>query len=242
VATVEEHYDNLLAPYYSWICGGVDPNIETNRKLFRDLGIRPKGSAVAVDLGAGCGFQAIPLAELGFRVIAVDTNRHLLTELTEKAWALPIATVQDNMLNFRVHCPAEVNIIVCMGDTLTHLHDPDEVQRLLEKTYDALAKEGYLVLNFRDMTDEMSGLDRFIPVKSDSDRIFACFLEYEPRHVIVHDIVYERFKDSWKIKKSAYRKLRLSSRKITERLAALGFDVASPDSQKEMVTIVARKP
>ena len=35
----------------------------------------------AVDLGAGCGFQAIPLARLGFAVTAIDLDRKLLAEL-----------------------------------------------------------------------------------------------------------------------------------------------------------------
>ena len=81
MASVEEHYDHLLAPFYSWISGGSDLKIEENRKFFKDHDIRPVSSGVAVDLGAGSGFQSIPLAEAGFNVIALDTNRQLLTHL-----------------------------------------------------------------------------------------------------------------------------------------------------------------
>lgn len=241
MVSVEQHYDNLLAPYYTWISGGFDLKIEENRIFFRDHGIRPVVSGVAVDLGAGSGFQSIPLAESGFRVIALDTNRQLLAELKEKAKDLPIVTVRDTLLNFGEHCPAEIHISVCMGDTLTHLQSPEEVQQLLESTYPALIRNGYLVLSFRDMTHELSGLDRFIPVRSDSHRIFTCFLEYEARHVIVHDIVYEKLKDQWEMKKSAFRKLRISPQWVNDILVMLGYNVATFDIHMGMVTIIARK-
>jgi hypothetical protein len=241
MASVEEHYDNLLAPYYSWISGGSDLKIEENRKFFSDHGIRPVNSGVAVDLGAGSGFQSIPLAESGFNVIALDTNRQLLTELKDKAKDLPIVTVRDNLLNFVEHRPAEIEIIVCMGDTLTHLQSLEDVQQLLENTYPAFTQDGILILSFRDMTNELSGLDRFIPVRSDSNHIFTCFLEYERLHVKVHDIVYEKIKDQWKMKKSAFRKLRISPHRINEILVKLGYKVATFDIQMGMVTIVARK-
>ncbi len=241
MTSVEEHYDKLLAPYYSWIFGGSDLKIEEYRKFFSDHGIRPASSAVAVDLGAGSGFQSIPLAESGFNVIALDTNRQLLAELKEKAKDLPIVTVKDDMLNFVEHSPAQIEIIVCMGDTLTHLQSLAEVQQLIENTYLALAQDSILILSFRDMTRELTGLDRFIPVRSDSTRIFSCFLEYETQHVKVHDIVYEKIKDQWKMKKSAFRKLRIAPPWINEILVRLGYKVATFDIQMGMLTIVARK-
>ena len=241
MASVEEHYDKLLAPYYSWIFGGSDLKIEEYREFFNDHGIRPKSSGVAVDLGAGSGFQSIPLAESGFNVIALDTNRQLLAELKEKAGDLPIATIRDDMLNFVEHSPAEIEIIVCMGDSLTHLQSQVEVQQLLDNTYPALTHDGILVLSFRDMTRELTGLDRFIPVRSDATRIFSCFLEYETRHVKVHDIVYEKIKDQWKMKKSAFRKLRIAPQGLNEILVRLGYKVTTFDIQMGMVTIVARK-
>ena len=242
MASVEDHYDNLLAPYYSWISGGSDLKIKENRIFFHDHGIRPQSSGVAVDLGAGSGFQSIPLAEIGFNVIALDTNRQLLSELEKRANGLPIVTIQDNMLNFIEHSPAAIEIIVCMGDTLTHLQSLEEVQQLIEDTYSAITRDGILILSFRDMTHELAGLDRFIPVRSDANRIFTCFLEYETQHVKVHDIVYEKKKDQWKMKKSAFRKLRISPHWIKEILEMSGYNVATFDIQMGMVTIIARKP
>ena len=241
MASVKEHYDDLLASCYSWMCGGSDLRLKKNRTFFQANGIRPTYSADAVDLGAGSGFQTIPLAEAGFSVTAVDASRGLLQELNKTAGRLPIRTIQADLLNFAEHCPAKIEIIVCMGDTLTHLKSLTEVKELLHRVHGALEKEGLLILGFRDMTAELTGLDRFIPVRSDSIRLFTCFLEYEKTHVKVHDILYEKTDDHWKMKKSFFRKLRISSQWTQKCLLKVGFKVEKYDVENGMVTIIARK-
>jgi hypothetical protein len=241
MASVEEHYENLLALYYSWMYGGFDANFEKNRTFFHRHGVRPVRSGVAVDLGAGCGFQSIPLAEVGFRVIAIDLSHTLLAQLTQQAKDLPIVTIQDNLLAFRKHSPAQVEVIVCMGDTLTHLDTLEEVRDLIQTVHAVLGHEGLLILGFRDMTVTLTGLDRFIPVRSDAQRIFTCFLEFEKEHVKVHDIVYERADDQWNMRKSFFRKLRISQAWIEECWQKVGFAVESHDINHGMVTMLARK-
>ncbi len=241
MASVKEHYDNLLAPYYSWICGGSDVKFDENRSFFQAHNVSPEHSAIAVDLGAGSGFQSIPLAESGFNVIALDTSHGLLGELKENAGSLPIVTIQDNLLNFTEHSPAKVEIIVCMGDTLTHLKTLEEVRKLFKNIYSALEEKGRLILGFRDMTTELTELDRFIPVRSDSKRIFTCFLEFEKNHVKVHDIVHVKTDDRWHMKKSFYRKLRISMQWTKECLLRTSFKVEMYDIRSGMVLIIARK-
>ena len=241
MADVKAHYDNLLAPYYSWIFGGLKLKLEENRKFFRDHKIQPALSGVAMDLGAGCGFQAIPLAEAGFKVIAIDICRDLLADLGKSAGELSIETLEDNLLNFSVHRPANTELIVCMGDTLTHLDSLENVHGLLKNVYQTLESNGRLVLSFRDLTFELKDLDRFIPVRSESNLIFTCFLEYEKDYVKVHDIIYEKIKDQWQLKKGFYRKLRIPPDWTKECLLKIGFEVEEFDIHNGMVTVTARK-
>lgn len=242
MAGVEEHYENLLAPYYTWICGGSDSNLKKNRTFLHDHGVNPARSGVAVDLGAGSGFQSIPLAELGFHVIAIDVSHELLKQLKENAADLPIVTVQDNLLHFNAHTPTQVELIVCMGDTLTHLRTQKEVRELIETVYLSLEKGGIFILGFRDMTTELTELDRFIPVRSDEKRIFTCFLEFEKTHVNVHDILYEKTNNRWHMKKSFFRKLRISEGWMRECLHRTGFAVEWHGMDNGMTTLLARRP
>ncbi len=242
MASVKQHYDQLLAPCYAWMAGGWDVKIAENRAFFHAHGVRSRGAGTAVDLGAGCGFQSIPLAESGFNVIAVDMNRSLLAQLKKNAGRLPIVAIEDDLLNFRVHAPPTVELIVCMGDTLTHLVSSAQVEKMIGQAFRALAENGRLILHFRDFTRELTGLQRFIPVGSDSRRIFTCFLEYEKDTVKVHDIVYEKSAGRWALKKSFFRKLRICPRWTEHCLQKAGFDLEGYEVQNAMATIVARKP
>jgi 2-polyprenyl-3-methyl-5-hydroxy-6-metoxy-1,4-benzoquinol methylase len=240
MASVKEHYDKLLAPYYSWICGGCELKFEENQNYFQSHAIRPALSGVAVDLGAGSGFQSIPLSRAGFKVIAIDLNHDLLTELKSHAGGLSIVTIEDNLLNFSEHILGNIELIVCMGDTITHLQTLDEVQILLEDAGRALEDNGYLILGFRDLTTELKNLERFIPVRSGSKKIFTCFLEYEKNHVKVHDIIHEKAGDHWVMKKSYFRKLRISPQWMRDCLQKTGFKIENIDIDNEMITIIAR--
>ena len=148
MATVKEHYENHLAKYYSWMSGGISNKLEENRKFFKDHNVCSRGSGVAVDLGAGSGFQSIPLAELGYQVIAIDLSNHLLAELKENAKDLSIEIINDDLSNFSKHCPDTVELVVCMGDTLTHLKHTSKHPATFKKSLQCLGNwwSGYFNL------------------------------------------------------------------------------------------------
>jgi SAM-dependent methyltransferase len=238
----KNHYEKFLAKYYSWMSGGFPEKIEQHRIFFKAHQVRPALSGIAVDLGAGCGFQSIPLSQLGFSVIAIDSSRKLLAELKQNAQNLPIKTINDDLLNFSRYCPDSIELMVCMGDTLTHLNTRQAIRRLLRKIFKALETQGRLILTFRDLSAELTGLNRFIPVRNDADTIFTCFLEYEKHHVNVHDMIYERKHNRWDLKKSFYKKIRVAPRWVEDVLQALGFKIEVFDICAGSVCIIARKP
>jgi protein-L-isoaspartate O-methyltransferase len=239
--SVEEHYDQVLADVYSWMAGGFDAAIARNREFFAAHDIVPRGSRRAVDLGAGCGFQAIPLAAIGFSVTAIDTDRKLLEELREHAGKADIAIVRDDLVSFDRLIPSGAELVVCMVDTLLHLESKERVQKLFAKVHAALENGGRFIVTFRDLSHELTELERFIPVRSDDTTVFTCFLEYEPETVKVHDLVYRRVADEWHFHKSFYRKLRLSRDWVEQQLASFGFGTLDVEVVRGFVTIVATK-
>lgn len=241
MVSVREHYENHLARYYAWICGGIENNLAQNRNFFKAHNIQPQDTGNAFDLGAGCGFQSIPLAEIGFRVVAVDLSSRLLKELKDNAPHLPIAAICDNLLNFSNYVRGNIELVVCMGDTLTHLEVLQNVEALLQQAYVALMPEGRLILSFRNLSQALTGLDRFIPVRSNDKTIFTCFLEYEKNTVTVHDIVYEKKRDQWAMHKSAYRKLIIPPAWTRNYLQQAGFSIEFYDENNGLIFIIARK-
>ena len=87
------------------------------------------------------------------------------------------------------------------------------------------------VITYRDLTTELHGTDRFIPVRSDDNKIMTCFLEFESAEsVVVHDLVYTRQDKGWSLNKSSYRKLRLGIDWMRQELSKAGFTAVSQDS------------
>ena len=241
--TVKEHYDGFLGSVYSWILGDFDTAVERNASFFDGLGLSPGGGATAVDLGSGSGCQSIPLARLGYDVLAVDFCDTLLSELTEYASSLPVKPVCDDIGNFRAHMSAPADLIVCMGDTLVHLPDEAAVLRVLDDVCRSLKPGGRFVYAIRDYFSEVPrGADRFVPIRSTEDRIFTCFLDYEDDTVHVHDVLQERSGDGWRMEISDYRKLRLAADTIDRQLELGGLALSPHTRHEGMIVGIATRP
>lgn len=241
--TAKEHYDTHLSAVYDWMAGGFEAATERNRDFFRQIEIENLSRGLAVDLGAGSGFQTIPLAEEGFPVLAIDFSSDLLESLEAGKGNLAIQTVQDDILNFPNYLKGEkASLIICMGDTLTHLQSFGDVQKLLADALNSLADSGILILTFRNyFSAELGGNQRFIPVRSDDARIFTCFLEYFENHIEVHDILYIRDDSGWKFSVSSYPKLRLNPQLVVDELKNLGFSSVTNEFENGMVKIIAKR-
>jgi 2-polyprenyl-3-methyl-5-hydroxy-6-metoxy-1,4-benzoquinol methylase len=113
--TVNEHYTRHLGPIYTWMVGDIDAAFARGDEELEALSLPSKVGSTAVDLGAGFGLHAIPLARRGFSVVAIDSYQPLLQELIARAGSLPIRTVNTDLLDFRACINAPVDIIVCMG-------------------------------------------------------------------------------------------------------------------------------
>lgn len=241
MSTAQAHYDQLLGPVYTWMAGGFDAATVRNRQLLDSLGLASWPKGLAVDLGCGSGFQAIPLAEAGYRVLGLDLCEPLLIELRTNARNLPIRTVCADLVNFANHLDIAPTLIVCMGDTLTHLSSLESITQLFRDAASTLAPRGHLVPGFRDLaTHELKGPQRFIPVRSEPERIFTCFLDFHPDHVEVNDLLHVRTGDSWKFTSSSYRKLRLNAAQVSQLLIAAGLSIEHSSTDQGLIRLVAK--
>jgi len=247
--TAPDHYERLLARHYTWMFGVSFEERVNEQKSFlthvlEDLECRQK-STLAIDLGSGPGFETIALAQLGFSpVIAIDTSSELLDELRSHAGSLPVQIEKADLRDLPAIVPGgQAAVVVCMGDTLTHLTDKADVGALFRAVFDAMLPGGRFVITYRDLTMELQGTDRFILVRSNNEKIMTCFLEYEsPEYVVVHDLVHTRHGRNWSLNKSSYRKLRLGVDWLVQELGAAGFNVVSRGRAGRLEAIVARKP
>jgi SAM-dependent methyltransferase len=165
-----------------------------------------------------------------------------LEESLERTGSEAIHAIRSDLTAFADHVPVPADTILCMGDTLTHLADRGHVQRLLDAVGAALRPGGVFMTTFRDYTVELEGVDRFLPVRSDPDRVLTVFLEYRDETVVVHDLLHERQGDHWSLQASSYPKLRLAPAWVAGVLRDRNLAVDTSTGHGGLVQIVARRP
>ena len=223
---VTSHYDALLAARYTWMMGGLDGCLSSARALLDAVGLTDEGHGSVLDLGAGAGYHARVLASRGFSVTAVDTSDALLKELGEVCAGLPVKTVQSDLLDEAKF--AELGpfmLVLCVGDTLTHLPSFKEAERLIRMAQRLLLPGGALLLQFREQPLDLSPQDSVITMRSERDRIMQCVLHFEPERAWVTDIVHEWSGQAWLTTKSTYPKLRLSTDALLEVATSAGLNI-----------------
>jgi 2-polyprenyl-3-methyl-5-hydroxy-6-metoxy-1,4-benzoquinol methylase len=239
--TVKEHYDNHLGNFYSWYTGDFYKNMESFKAFCVDNNIKPHDSTCAIDLGAGDGIQTIALANLGFKVKAIDFNYQLIAELKSKIGNSSIEVFNDDIRFVSKYSKPKPELVVCCGDTLTHLGSMAEVEKLIKDTFAILTPNGKLILTFRDYSTALEDTNRFIPVKSDSQKILTCFIEYFDDKLRVTDLLHEFVKDEWVQKVSSYYKIRIGREKVLGMLGDSGFKINYDNVTNRIITIIGQK-
>jgi predicted TPR repeat methyltransferase len=241
-AAATRHYQTHLAPIYSWMLGDIEAAFARAAAELEELRLPPAAAAVAVDLGAGLGLHTRALADRGFSVTAIDSSGLLLDELRSRCAALPVVAINADLADFRDFVKRQPAVIVCMGDTLTHLPSLAAVEKLLAAVALSLAPGGVFAATFRDYaTKALEGDRRFILVRADQRRILTCFLEYSQDFVTVHDVLTERRDGEWQQRVSSYPKLRLAPEWLASKLVAHGLEIRRGATQSGMVRIIGVK-
>jgi cyclopropane fatty-acyl-phospholipid synthase-like methyltransferase len=238
--TVAAHYDALLAERYTWMMGGAAACQSNARALLDATGVTANERDIALDLGAGGGYHARALAERGFEVIAVDSSAAMLKELSESCAGFGVTPLQADLLDERAYSRySPFAVILCVGDTLSHLATHQDVDRLIAQCANLLTTGGKLVLQFREPPADMSPQNSVFTTRSERDRIMECVLHFWPDRVWVTDVVHEWVGGTWRSMRSTYPKLRLTVDEIVEsaRVAGLGVQLNEPHARQRLLVL-----
>ena len=241
--TAKQHYDGLLGGVYAWSVSAAGDPFERGRRWLETHGLL--NATRYLDLGAGFGAHTLPLLAAGKHVTAVDFNAELLAGLAEAAGAAPGLTLAhaDLIGYLESSGDAEWDVIVCLGDTLTHLESTRAVQRLLTSAAQHLAPEGRFALSYRDSSSfQAEGVARFIPVAADNTRVMHCLLEpIDATRLRVTDIVTEVTAEGPRTRLGEYQKLRLGRALVVDWAREAGFALASERVEQGMTSLVFRR-
>ena len=223
------------------MAGGAQAALQAGRAEIEALALRLGPRSSVVDLGAGFGMHAIPIAQTGASVVAIDSSPLLLRTLDELRGGAPVRGVCDDLVAFPAHLTEPPDAILCMGNTIAHLPDTDTVASLVRSAAAMLKRGGTFVVSLRDYSLPLLGDQRFVPVRSDDTRLLTCFLEYEATSVLVHDILQERGADGWTTRVSHYRKLRMAIGELLALMESAGFEVRREAGVRGLVRLVATR-
>jgi hypothetical protein len=81
--------------------GDIDAAFACSAAEIDDLELPEANHGAAVDLGAGLGLHALPLARRGFRVTAIDSCQVLLDELRSRSGTLAVTAVNADLVDYR---------------------------------------------------------------------------------------------------------------------------------------------
>jgi SAM-dependent methyltransferase len=132
------------------------------RSIFRNQGI----TRVLV---APCraGAQAIPLAQMGFQVIAAESSRGMLDKAREIAAQYnvidKITFIESDLIDLPRRVSPPFDAVICKGNALPHLTEDREIEAVLRGFSNLLRPGGMLIIGMRDFAQFMEDRPRFIP-------------------------------------------------------------------------------
>ena len=169
--TYGERFADVYDDWYHDV-SDVDATVERVTALAAARGGR------VLELGAGSGRLAIPLARRGLEVWAVDASPTMTARLRAKPGGEGVRTVVDDMAHLTAPgLPAAggVGVVLCAFNTLFNVTDTASQRRCLARVSDLLAPGGVLVV------------EAFVPPPG-GDRD-AAVSAVEPRHIGLDEVV-----------------------------------------------------
>lgn len=136
-----EFYD-VLSEYYDFIFP------LTNEKL-NFLNDRIKKDSNVLDLACGTGSYTIALENLGNKVYGIDLDEKMIEIAKDKSGNL------TNKIDFRAMNMLDIDkefinetfdTIFCIGNSLVHLNNEEEILNLLKKIYSKLNEDGNIII------------------------------------------------------------------------------------------------
>jgi len=136
----------------------------------------PRGGRV-LELGAGSGRLAIPLAQRGLEVWAVDASTAMIDRLRAKPGGDRVHAVVDDMAGLAAPGLGDggFGVVLCAFNTLFNITDTEGQRRCLARARDLLAPDGLVVI------------EAFVPPPGGERD--AAVGAVEPRHIGLDEVV-----------------------------------------------------
>lgn len=168
----------ILTPYYDQI---FPANKNTQQFISANF---QKGGKI-LDVGAGTGNMALALANEGFIVTATEPEERMAEEIRKKALARNISlNVETKTMQQLAQFADTYDGIYCIGNTLAHLRDLEEIDQFLQLSYSKLNENGVFILQIVNFQRVLVNRELSFPVIKNENFEFQRHYELADRNVL----------------------------------------------------------
>lgn len=247
-----DFYD-AIAEYYPYFYRDWEVQLEREglglRAIFRNKGIQR-----VLDASCGAGTQSVPLAKLGFDVVAIDPSEGMLRKAAEIAGQYGVSDKisfrQGDFLSLPNLVEAPFDAIVSKGNSLPHLLLDDEIELTIHTFYELLRPGGVVIIGMRDFAPFMEERPRFLPgfINTDpDDNEFITFDIWEweegPPIIATQNLYILKGKDrDYRAMKRRVTFRPLSTDEVKVVLLEAGFEEPEDRTERTERVLIARKP
>lgn len=160
-----------IAKYYDYIFPIDKAKIDFIREI---VGNPPKD---ILDVACGSGGYSKTLSDVGYNITAVDLNKKMVKKLKDKDRDIDVLVL--NMLEIgELH--KEFDLIFCIGNSLVHLDDDEEIFRFLQDCRNCLKPGGKLLIQIVNYDRVLAKEVKTLPsiVNKEIDLVFERYYNY----------------------------------------------------------------
>lgn len=131
-----------ISKYYDYIF----PTGEEQLKFLTEIAGNPPKAVL--DIACGTGGYALELAAKGYNVTAVDRDAGMLEQLSGKVSSSggSLEFQQADMVNIDENLSSKFNMAFCIGNSLAHLNNMQQIKEFLANVKKTMVNDGSLVL------------------------------------------------------------------------------------------------
>jgi glycine/sarcosine N-methyltransferase len=193
----EAFYDGLASSYD--LMTGFETRFARERAAFERI-VAEHQIRTAIDAGAGTGFHALLLAQLGVDVTATDISEKMLGVVQHHASELhvPVRTLRTSFQELSRGFPGQVDAVFCLGNSLVHLLSDDDVARVLSNFASVLRPGGLLMVQILNYRKILASRERIVGVQQRGDSMFVRFYDFVDPLLQFNILHLRRERENWK--------------------------------------------
>jgi SAM-dependent methyltransferase len=242
--------------------------------------LRAVGACQVLDVACGTGMHAIALAQRGYALVGVDVSAGMIKQARANAveagadaefevagFGALAQKLGGRRLQAESHdggpdqAPSEkgIDAALCLGNSLPHLHTPDQLVQALADFAACLRPEGLLLIQNRNFDAVLARRERWMPLQAHQESgrewLFLRFYDYEGDGTLVFNVLTLRREEGgkWGQHLGSTRLWPLRQEELTAALEGGGFEAITcwgdmqgspfdPETSGNLVVTARKRP